>query len=757
MFVARIAVWQWWSCLLGRENGRVPEDLCERASSRCRGRRPRQTSRCRSRPRGSPRPSTPLRVEIARLRAQLGSRSMNSSKRPSADRLGKPAPRSLRRKGGKPGGQDVPPGQTLRRVTTPDVIVEHEPGRCSGHAHDHVDRRRAALSPTTAGAGSCAAPRAPAPCNQGEDAWRLGTMAQHDRPVAGASGTIDVQTGVRPDCLRMTESEPMDLRDYVRLLRRRWRLIAVCVLLSLSAAIGATVTATKVYTANAQMFVSAQQPSTDISSAYTGSLFTQQRVKSYVSLISTPRIATLVDTDLQTSRSAVGEISASAPLDTVLIDVSVKDRDPARARDIANSVGRVFPRLVNEIEKPTRGGVSPVRVSVVQQAQLPTAPTSPRPGLNLALGLLVGLALGVGGAVMRETLDTTVKGLEDARELLGAPMLGAISYDSDAARKPLVVVHSPNSVRSEAFRQLRTNLQFVDIEHSLHSVVVTSSVPGEGKTTTTCNLAIMLAQAGLKVILVEGDLRRPRLADYMGIEGAVGLTSVLLGLSPLQDVLQPWGDRNLRVLASGPLPPNPSELLGSHGMQDLLRELEKQADIVVIDAPPLLPVTDAAVLGTLTSGLVMLIRSGSTRREQVARAVSTINAAGATLLGGVLNMVPTRGPDSYEYGYGYGNQPSKGTGRLARDQSPVMRPRRGGGVNAPGLDDVAVAKSHPSVDPLAVTTVKEPPLAPEPPQAPPPDLAPEPPVAPTPDLGYFTTASLVSREQSSISTPPQTP
>ena len=250
------------------------------------------------------------------------------------------------------------------------------------------------------------------------------------------------------------------------------------------------------------------------------------------------------------------------------------------------------------------------------------------------------------------------------------------------------MVHAPSASRAEAFRQLRTNLQFVDIEHPLRSVVVTSSVPGEGKSTTTCNLAITLAQAGLQVILVEGDLRRPRIADYMGMERAVGLTSVLLGRTQLDDALQAWGDGALQVLASGPLPPNSSELLGSQGMQDLLRELENRADIVLIDAPPLLPVTDAAVLGTLTSGLVMLIRSNQTRREQVARAVATVNAVGATLLGGVLNMVPTRGPDSYSYGYGYGYgysyKPSAGAGRLAPTESPVGLARRAG-LNEPGI------------------------------------------------------------------------
>jgi capsular exopolysaccharide synthesis family protein len=478
----------------------------------------------------------------------------------------------------------------------------------------------------------------------------------------------------------------VELRDYVRLLRRRWRLVALSVLLGLAAATAVTLSSPKQYTASAQLFVSASdagtgQGGTSIGNVYTGGLFTQQRVKSYVSVITSIRTAALVKEDLQvpnTPGDLAAKFTATAPLDTVLINVSVKDTSPELAQRLANSIGKVFPGLVDTIEKPNAGGVSPVKVSLVQPAQLPGAPTSPKPKLNLALGLLVGLGVGVGGAVLRETLDTSVKGPEQAQDLVGAPVLGAINYDPEASKKPLVVMSSPNSVRAEAFRQLRTNLQFVDIQHPLASVVFTSSIPGEGKSTTTCNLAITMAQAGLRVILVEGDLRRPRIADYLGLEGAVGLTSVLLGRTLLDEALQPWGDVTLQVLASGPLPPNPSELLGSQGMQELLHELESRADIVIIDAPPLLPVTDAAVLGTLTSGVVMLIRSNETRREQLSRAVGTVHAVGATMLGSVMNMVPTKGPDSYTYGYGYGYsyKAAASAGRLTPTESPVGHARR---------------------------------------------------------------------------------
>jgi non-specific protein-tyrosine kinase len=297
-----------------------------------------------------------------------------------------------------------------------------------------------------------------------------------------------------------------------------------------------------------------------------------------------------------------------------------------------------------------------------------------------------------------------VKSSEQTRDIVGAPVLGSINFDSDAPKQPLVVVSAPASARAEAFRQLRTNLQFVDIEHPLRSVAFTSSIPGEGKSTTTCNLAITLTQAGLSVILVEGDLRRPRIAHYMGIEGAVGLTSVLLGRTHLDDALQPWGDGMLQVLPSGPLPPNPSELLGSQGMQDLLRELEDRVDIVLIDAPPLLPVTDAAVLGTLTSGLVMLVRSNTTKREQLAQAVNTVNAVGGIILGAVMNMVPTRDREAYTYGYSYAPQNASSS---RRPQAPLTEGRRPTEDVLPHLRDTAPTPPLPPNRPT--TAMPEPP------------------------------------------------
>ena len=266
-------------------------------------------------------------------------------------------------------------------------------------------------------------------------------------------------------------------------------------------------------------------------------------------------------------------------------------------------------------------------------------------------------------AVLRETLDTTVKGKDDLQQLTGATPLGVIAEDPDVAKRPLVVQVEAQSPRAETFRQLRTNLQFVDVDRPLKTVVMTSASAEEGKSTTACNLAITLAQAGVRTILVEADLRRPRVADYMGLEGAVGLTSVLTGLTSLDEALQPWGRNAMWVLASGPLPPNPSEILGSHQMSELLKTLEDRADVIVLDSPPLLPVTDAAVLARHADGAVLVVRHGKTRREQVTRALEALQGVDARLLGTVLNWAPVKGPDADNYGYGpgyYSTRPGRG-------------------------------------------------------------------------------------------------
>ena len=465
----------------------------------------------------------------------------------------------------------------------------------------------------------------------------------------------------------------MSLHENLHVLRERWKLVLVSLALGIAAAGAVTWFSTPSYTAEVTLFVAARDPDGTAAQAYQGSLLSQQKVKSYTQLVTSSRVLREVEQQgLAVSPSA---ITASVRAGTVLLTVSASDPSPERARRIADTVAGSFSSLVAELEKPAGGGEPAVTARVVEPAATPTAPTSPQPVRNLLLGALVGLLAGVGAAFVRNALDTSVKSVEALRDLVDAPSLGSVAYDATVPAAPLIVHEGPGASRSESLRQIRTNLQFVDVDNPVKVVVITSSLPGEGKTTTACNLAITLAQAGKKVVLVDADLRRARVGDYLGLERAVGVTSVLIDHTSLEHALQPWGRDGLTVLASGQIPPNPSELLASQHMADLLDELERRFDVVLVDTPPLLPVTDAAILAGRCDGALLVVRHGKTSRNQVKAAAAALNSVSARLLGTVMTMTPKSGSaEGYQYYQGYDSQPVTTTWKPAPPQASPSEP-----------------------------------------------------------------------------------
>jgi len=470
----------------------------------------------------------------------------------------------------------------------------------------------------------------------------------------------------------------MELSDYIRILRKNWLLILVLTMLGLAGSTAFTLTRTPAYESSSTIFVSTQGGSTT-AELQQGSTFTQARINTYVGLVGTPSVLDPVIGELGLSTTAEAlsnEIKASAALNSTLITITVLDSDPARASAIANSVATSLSTVVPQLEPAVDGGASPVRLTRVSDAQPALQPTSPNVPLNLLLGALIGLVVGLGAAVLRTTLDNRVRTPRDAEQVTGAPAIGAIAYDAKAKERPLIVHADPLSPRAESFRALRTNLQFLDMG-GRSSFVVTSSIPSEGKSTTTINLAIALADAGKRVALLDTDLRKPKVAEYLSIEGGAGLTDVLIGRAKVNEVMLPWGGRSLYVLPAGKIPPNPSELLGSQQMTVLLDMLERDFDVVLCDAPPLLPVTDAAILARATSGALMVVSAGKTTKHQLTGATEALNTVGAKLAGFIMSMVPTRGPDSYYaaygygYGYGYRELPAK-TSRFSRKKEKTV-------------------------------------------------------------------------------------
>lgn len=462
----------------------------------------------------------------------------------------------------------------------------------------------------------------------------------------------------RPPSTDTMGSDRVELSDFAATLRQRWRILVAAVLAGLCVAVAVVLLATPRYEASAELFVSTQTAGASSNDLLQGSSFTQQRVKSYAALAKTPAVLQPVVDQLQLHTdpaSLADSVTASSPTDTVLIDLAVRSTSPDKAARIANAVAEQFRRTVEGIERPSAGGPTPVSVTVVQQPTVPTGPVYPNRVLDIGLGLIVGLGIGVGLALLRQAQDRSVRAEADVAALTDAPVLGSIAFDAAAADRPLVVQGDPHGPRSEAFRALRTNLQFVAVGNRPRSVVVTSSVPGEGKSTTTANLACTMAAGGRRVAVVEADLRRPRLAHYLGLEDSAGLTDVLIGRASLDEVLQPWGSEGtLSVLGCGPIPPNPSELLGSEAMGRVLSQLLERVDHVLIDAPPLLPFTDAAVLSRMTDGTLMVVGSDRIDRDGLRRALDALTRVDTNLLGIVMNLVPPRATHGYEYGYGYG-------------------------------------------------------------------------------------------------------
>jgi len=299
-------------------------------------------------------------------------------------------------------------------------------------------------------------------------------------------------------------------------------------------------------------------------------------------------------------------------------------------------------------------------VIVVQEATVPEKPVRPRTMLNTLLAAVVGAMLAVGTAFLIEYLDDTLKSSEDVARVLGLSTLGAIAHmrldgRADKIEEQLVTATAPKSPISEAFRTLRTNIQFSSVDKPVRRLLVTSPSPTDGKSVTAANLATVIAQAGQSVVLVDTDLRRPILHKLFKLPNAVGVTSSLLaGSNPgLDDCLLPTHVENLQLLTSGPLPPNPSELLGSQRMGKLIEHLEQQADVLIFDTPPILAVTDAAVLAKRVDGVLLVIEAGKTREEVARRAMEELSKVGAPVLGVVLNKVPVRRGSGYGYYYYY--------------------------------------------------------------------------------------------------------
>lgn len=475
----------------------------------------------------------------------------------------------------------------------------------------------------------------------------------------------------------------MTIQDFFKLLRTRWIIICVTVMVALLGAIAVNLLTTPLYEATTRLFVSTTS-GTSASEIYQGNRFSQERVVSYTQLVMGETLAkrTIDKLGLDMSPAALqSNVTASSKLDTVLIDVAVVDQSPVRARDIADALSDEFVVMVRELETPEAGTPPDARVIVEQRASIPDHPVSPKTTRNLAIGLALGVVLAIGFAFLRDLLDNTVKDRANLEELTGVSVVGSIPLDKERRRTPAKPFDNDNSAFAEAFRKLRTNLQFLRVDNPPRVIVVTSSMPSEGKSTTAINIALALAENDNTVALVDGDLRRPRLDKYLGVIGSVGFSTVLAGRASLNDVMQKTAFPGVTVLTSGAVPPNPSELLGSLAAKKVLDELRAHFDYVVIDSSPLLAVTDAAILAAGSDGVLVVARYGETKREQLSHAIGSLRSVGAPILGAVFTITPARGGASYSYSYyGYGDGATSSTSEAAVGKTVLGRWRRNTGT-----------------------------------------------------------------------------
>ncbi|WP_309064548.1 polysaccharide biosynthesis tyrosine autokinase [Microbacterium sp.] len=451
----------------------------------------------------------------------------------------------------------------------------------------------------------------------------------------------------------------MDLRDFVRVLRRQVVVVIAALVIGVSCGAILALTTPQRYEASTQLMVAVETATSSPIELTQGNSYAQQVVESYRSIVTSTVVLEPVIEDLGldlTPDQLAAKVNATVAQRSVIITITVGDANPGQAARLANAIGESFTTVITEqLEKRETAPAYRIRIVPVQPAQVPTEPAAPNLQLSLALGAILGLGAGIGLALLRTLLDTRIHNLNDVETAVQAPILGGIAFDPDAAERPLIVATHPHDPRAEAFRSLRTNVRFLFPPHDIGVFVVTSARPSEGKSTTASNLAIALAESGYRVALVDADLRKPRLAHTFAIEGAVGLSDVLVGRVGLPDVMQRWGQGMLFLLPAGTPPPNPAELLGSTAMKTLIDDLKAAFDVVVIDAPPILPVTDAAVVARYATGVVLVAAAGSTRAGDLTDAASRIEAADSRVLGTVVTMLPIRGADKTAYGtYGYG-------------------------------------------------------------------------------------------------------
>ncbi|WP_210649305.1 polysaccharide biosynthesis tyrosine autokinase [Nocardioides sp. SYSU D00065] len=461
----------------------------------------------------------------------------------------------------------------------------------------------------------------------------------------------------------------MTFGDFVRLSRAYVWVLVGCTILGALLMVAKTTREPVLYSATSSGLVIVGEATTAGEEQGNAQL-AEDKANLYAFLVPSTPVAEQVveDLDLDVPPSAIaGRFSASVDASVNGLTVSAIGSTPEEARDLANAVIDAVVVYAQEVET---GEADPktaplTRIVPVEPAELPGAPFTPDYRRAAMKGAAGGLALAYAVLIARRLIDRRIRSTKHVEEATGAAVLGIIPKE-EALDRAHRGVRGDLGRAAEAFRQLRTNLRFVDVDNEPRRIVVTSALAGEGKSTVSANIARLVAQAGTPVLLIDADLRRPMIASTFDIDGTVGLTQALAGDVEVRDVIVDSGMTNLSVLPAGRIPPNPSELLGSLRMKQFIDELS-QDHLVILDAPPLLPVTDAGLLSAFCDGALLVQAAGKTQIEQSQQCRRILDQVGSRLLGVVLNKAPVKGAAAIAYGGGYGSYGGYGGYKAEQD------------------------------------------------------------------------------------------
>lgn len=450
----------------------------------------------------------------------------------------------------------------------------------------------------------------------------------------------------------------LDLIQVWNVIKKRWFMIVIIPLLAAAtSAVISLYVLTPQYEASATMIV--VRPAEQSQLVFQDIQVNRQLVATYREIILSRRVLEVVIATKSLSHSVQelrDKIEVEAVRDTELITVKVMDADPVLARDIANETSRAFMDqiiLIMNVEN----------VSIVDSAVTPPDPVSPRVLLNIVVAFAVGLLAAVGLSFLYEYLDQTIKDPDEAKKLLDIPAVGIIPHSDE---DQLFASNSPRSPEAEAFRTLRTNIQYTGIDQRLKVILVTGANPACGKSTVSSNLAVTLSQTGSSVLLIDCDMRKPTLHRVFDTQSEPGLSTVVAGQNvEAESVIKQTKHKNLKLLTCGPIPPYPAELLGSDKMRRLVKQFAGEFDYIVMDSPPVIAVTDAALLSRLADGTILVLDHGGVKRDEATVAVESLLKVQANLIGFVLNDIPVgRGYYYYEHSKYYGqDKPAKRKGK----------------------------------------------------------------------------------------------